>query len=186
MLLPDFLTLTKQKLAAYKIGNPQEIGINIGPLARKDLLENLKKQVQESISSGAKLYWQHEHVPANGYFFPPTILTNIPDNNIAAQEELFGPVLTVFEFSSEQELIAIANNTSFGLGASIFTKDVSKAERIAAEIESGMVYINQMVKSDPKIPFGGIKNSGFGRELGPEGLLAFCQTKTTWLKKSIE
>lgn len=183
-ILTEFLTLSKQKLADYRIGNPQEIGIDIGPLARKDLLENIQKQVHESISSGAKLYWQHEHVPANGYFFPPTILTNIPDHNIAAQEELFGPVLTVFEFSSEQELINIANNTSFGLGASIFTKDVHKAERIANKIESGMVYINQMVKSDPKIPFGGIKNSGFGRELGPEGLLAFCQTKTTWLKKS--
>jgi succinate-semialdehyde dehydrogenase/glutarate-semialdehyde dehydrogenase len=183
-MLQEFLTLAKEKLAAYTIGNPLEFGVDIGPLARKDLLEYLNNQVTESIEGGAKLYWQHPTFPEKGYFFPPSILTDIPSNNIAANEELFGPVLSVFEYSTEEELIAIANNTIFGLGASIFTKDVDKAAQIAKHIESGMVYINQMVKSDPKIPFGGIKNSGFGRELGTDGLLAFCQTKSTWIKKS--
>ena len=181
-MLAEFLTLAKEKLAAYTIGNPLEFGVDLGPLARKDLLENLENQVTESIEGGAKLYWQHPTFPEKGYFFPPSILTDIPTNNIAANEELFGPVLSVFKYSSEEELIAIANNTTFGLGASIFAKDVNKAAQLAQQIESGMVYINQMVKSDPKIPFGGIKNSGFGRELGADGLLAFCQTKSTWIK----
>jgi succinate-semialdehyde dehydrogenase/glutarate-semialdehyde dehydrogenase len=175
--------LAKEKIAAYKIGNPLESDVFIGPIARKDLQEKLQLQVQQCLAGGATLFWQQDHIPSTGYFFPPSILCQIPVDNLAAQEELFGPVLSVFEYSSEEELITIANSTQYGLGASIFTSNLGRAERLANQIESGMVYINQMVKSDPRIPFGGIKKSGFGRELGPEGLLAFCQTKTTWVKQ---
>jgi len=178
-----FLNLAKEKIAAYKIGNPLESDVFIGPIARKDLQEKLQSQVQQCLAGGATLFWQQDHIPSTGYFFPPSILCQIPVDNLAAQEELFGPVLSVFEYSSEEELITIANSTQYGLGASIFTSNLGRAERLANQIESGMVYINQMVKSDPRIPFGGIKKSGFGRELGPEGLLAFCQTKTTWVKQ---
>jgi acyl-CoA reductase-like NAD-dependent aldehyde dehydrogenase len=109
-------------------------------------------------------------------------LHQISEQNIAREEEFFGPVLSIYSFQTEEELINLANQTPYGLGASIFSKDLVRAKRLSAQIEAGMVYINQMVKSDVSIPFGGIKNSGFGRELGPEGLLAFCQRKTIWLK----
>lgn len=186
-LVPDklketFLMLAKEKIAAMKLGNPIDEDIKIGPIARKDLAEILNSQLKSSLESGAKLYWQQDQLPTHGYFFAPCILTDIPNDNLAAQEELFGPILSVFTYKTDEELISIANQTDFGLGASIFTKDIQNAERIARRIESGMVYINQMVKSDPSIPFGGIKKSGFGRELGKDGLLAFCQTKTTWVK----
>jgi succinate-semialdehyde dehydrogenase/glutarate-semialdehyde dehydrogenase len=148
------------------------------------LLHKLEQQLADCLSGGAEIYYQQSEVPKQGNFFPPTILYNIPAGNLAAQEELFGPILSVFSFGSDQELIALANSTQYGLGASIYTPDINRAKALASQIESGMVYINQMVKSDPSIPFGGIKNSGFGRELGKEGLLAFCQTKTIWVKNN--
>ncbi len=168
------------KVSAYQLGNPNELDIQIGPLARRDLRDHLKQQVQESIDSGAKLVYQHQQVPNQGFFYPPTILENIPNQCAAATDELFGPVLSLYSFKGNAEAIQIANQTRFGLGASIFTKDIARANELASEIESGMVYINQIVKSDVRIPFGGIKNSGYGRELGPEGLRSFCQTKLVW------
>ncbi|MCG9881324.1 MAG: aldehyde dehydrogenase family protein, partial [Bacteroidia bacterium] len=180
----EFLALAKQKIATMNLGNPLDEDVKIGPLARKDLAENLVTQLKTSLDAGANLYWQQEQIPEQGYFFAPCILTDIPADNLAAQEELFGPILSVFTYQNELELISIANQTEYGLGASIFTQNIERAKRIAEQIESGMVYINQMVKSDPSIPFGGIKKSGFGRELGAAGLLAFCQQKTTWVKLS--
>jgi succinate-semialdehyde dehydrogenase/glutarate-semialdehyde dehydrogenase len=182
--MEPFLALAKEKITAMQLGDPLEPNTVIGPIARVDLLHKLEQQLADCLSGGAEIYYQQSEVPKQGNFFPPTILYNIPAGNLAAQEELFGPILSVFSFGSDQELIALANSTQYGLGASIYTPDINRAKALASQIESGMVYINQMVKSDPSIPFGGIKNSGFGRELGKEGLLAFCQTKTIWVKNN--
>lgn len=178
-----FKTMLVQKLSAFVLGNPMEEQTQIGPLARKDLRDKLAKQVTDSLAAGAQLLYQHRAVPDIGYFYPPTVLTNIPKNSPAYAEELFGPVLSLFTFKTDEEAIALANDTRFGLGASIFTEDLDRANKLAHQIESGMVYLNQMVKSDVRIPFGGSKHSGFGRELGPQGLYAFCQVKTIWKKK---
>ncbi|MDZ4667024.1 MAG: aldehyde dehydrogenase family protein [bacterium] len=182
-LMPAFKELAIQKVAAFLLGNPIYANTQIGPLARKDLQEKLAAQVLQSLSQGAQILFQHKQIPSKGYFFPPTLLYQISDNNIAREEEFFGPVLSIYSYNTEAELIALANQTPFGLGASIFSNDLVRAKRLSTQIEAGMVYINQMVKSDVSIPFGGIKNSGFGRELGPEGLLSFCQRKTVWLKQ---
>lgn len=179
-ILPAFKELLIQKISEFKLGNPMKEDVNIGPLARKDLKELLTNQVNDSIKAGATLFYQASEIPQTGYFYPPTVLTNIPKNSRAYQEELFGPVLSLFSFRTIEEAIELANDTKYGLGASIFTANTELALQMATSIETGMVYINQIVKSDVSIPFGGIKHSGFGRELGPDGLFAFCQKKVIW------
>ena len=165
------------------MGNPLEKGVDIGPMARKDLRDLLANQVKKTIEAGATLLYQQKQIPEKGWFYPPTVLTQVPKESLAYQEELFGPVVSVFYFETDAEAIALANDTRFGLGASIYSKNITRAQAMAAEIESGMVYINTIVKSDVRFPFGGIKASGYGRELGPQGLKAFTQVKTTWIKK---
>lgn len=182
-LKEKFELLLIQKVSALKLGNPLEKGVDIGPLARKDLKELLAMQVEKSIAAGANILYQQNQIPAKGWFFPPTILINVPKESVAYEEELFGPVVSVFYFKNDAEAISIANDTRFGLGASIYSKNLTRAEAMAAAIESGMVYINTIVKSDVRYPFGGIKASGYGRELGPQGLKAFTQTKTIWIKQ---
>lgn len=178
-----FEALLIEKVSALTLGNPLEKGIDIGPLARKDLRDLLANQVEKSIAAGATLLYQQNQKPASGWFYPPTILSNVPKDSLAYQEELFGPVVSVFYFDTDADAIALANDTRFGLGASIYSKNLIRAQAIARQIESGMVYINTIVKSDVRFPFGGIKASGYGRELGPQGLKAFTQVKTTWIKK---
>jgi succinate-semialdehyde dehydrogenase/glutarate-semialdehyde dehydrogenase len=178
-----FEQLLIEKVRALKLGNPLEKGVDIGPLARKDLKELLTQQVENSLASGANILYQQNQIPEKGWFFPPTVLINVPKESVAYEEELFGPVVSVFYFKNDAEAISIANDTRFGLGASIYSKNLMRAEAMAAEIESGMVYINTIVKSDVRYPFGGIKASGYGRELGPQGLKAFTQTKTIWIKQ---
>jgi succinate-semialdehyde dehydrogenase/glutarate-semialdehyde dehydrogenase len=179
-ILPAFKDLLLQKMREFKMGNPMLDEVNIGPLARKDLKELLENQVNETIEAGATLLYQAGEIPKTGYFYPPTVLTNIPKNSRAYQEELFGPVLSLYSFKTIEEAINLANDTRFGLGASIFTANTELALQMANNIETGMVYINQIVKSDVSIPFGGTKYSGFGRELGPDGLYAFCHRKAIW------
>ncbi len=178
-----FEALLIEKVSALKLGNPLEKGVDIGPLARKDLRDLLANQVKKTIEAGATLLYQQKQIPEKGWFYPPTVLTQVPKESLAYQEELFGPVVSVFYFETDAEAIALANDTRFGLGASIYSKNITRAQAMAAEIESGMVYINTIVKSDVRFPFGGIKASGYGRELGPQGLKAFTQVKTTWIKK---
>jgi succinate-semialdehyde dehydrogenase/glutarate-semialdehyde dehydrogenase len=182
-LKEKFEQLLIQKVSALKLGNPLEKGIDIGPLARKDLKELLTQQVENSLASGASILYQQNQIPAKGWFFPPTVLINVPKATVAYEEELFGPVVSIFYFEKDEEAISIANDTRFGLGASIYSKNQKRAMAMAAAIESGMVYINTIVKSDVRYPFGGIKSSGYGRELGPQGLKAFTQTKTIWIKQ---
>jgi len=177
----EFLKGLIKKIENLVIGNPLNENVSIGPLARKDLQELLKSQVNDTLHAGATLLHQTKNIPSIGFFFPPTIIGNIPKTARAFSEELFGPVISFYTFIEIEEAIALANATSFGLGASIWSKDIMQAKQIANNIESGMIYINQIVKSDARFPFGGIKKSGFGRELGEFGLREFCNVKTIWV-----
>ncbi len=167
---------------SLKIGDPMQESTSVGPLARKDLVENLKNQVKKALQSGGKILYQTKNLPKKGFFFPPTlILCN--KNNPILQEELFGPVFLLLKVKNEQEAIKVANATSFGLGASLWTQNLDKANLLAQKIEAGAVTINGMVKSDPRLPFGGIKNSGYGRELGNYGIKEFTNMKTVVVNK---
>lgn len=177
----EFLKGLIEKIENLIIGNPLNENVAIGPLARKDLQELLQNQVNDTLNAGATLLYQTKNIPSTGFFYPPTIIGNIPKTARAFSEELFGPVISFYTFSEIEEAIALANATSYGLGASIWSKDIMQAKDIANNIESGMIYINQIVKSDARFPFGGIKKSGFGRELGEFGLREFCNVKSIWV-----
>ena len=177
----EFLKGLIEKMEKLVIGNPINENVAIGPLARKDLQELLNSQVNETLGAGATLLYQTKNSPSIGFFFPPTVIGNIPKTARAFSEELFGPVISFYTFTEIDEAMALANATSYGLGASIWSKDIMQAKQIANNIESGMIYINQIVKSDARFPFGGIKKSGFGRELGEFGLREFCNVKTIWV-----
>jgi succinate-semialdehyde dehydrogenase/glutarate-semialdehyde dehydrogenase len=165
-------------LRKLKIGDPMDKETNMGPLARKDLRDTLDKQIKESVKAGAKVLIGGEPVQGKGYYYQPTVITDIPRNSPAYWQELFGPAASLFVVESDEEALRIANDTTFGLGSSVWTKDIARAKKLAAQIEAGNVYINAIVKSDPKLPFGGMKKSGFGREMGTYGLHEFVNFKT--------
>lgn len=179
-----------EKFAALKVGDPKDESTEVGPLATRGILEDLDQQVQKSVEMGAKvLIGGHPETfkqtldPSlqNGNFYPPTILTEIPPGSPAAQEEFFGPVALLFRVKNLDEAIQLANSTCFGLGTSAWTKDPQQCDRLTQEIAAGSVFINSLVKSDPRLPFGGIKNSGYGRELGIQGIHEFVNIKTVWI-----
>jgi succinate-semialdehyde dehydrogenase/glutarate-semialdehyde dehydrogenase len=163
----------------YSMGDPLDSNTKLGPMAREDLRATLHQQVLSSISKGAVLV-QGGNIPElPGYFYPPTILTNVVPGMSAFDEELFGPVVSIVSVKTPQEAIKLANQSQYGLSASIFTHDTEKGEHIAIhDIETGTCYVNGIVSSDPRVPFGGIKSSGFGRELSREGILEFVNIKT--------
>ena len=152
--------------------------IAIGPLARKDILEELDQQVQSSVNLGAKLIAGGSRMGGEGYFYSPTILTNITKEMPVYYEETFGPVFTIIKFNSTDEMIEIANDSEFGLGGSIWSEDKETALSLARRIETGAMFINDFTKSDPRLPFGGIKKSGYGRELSEFGIKEFVNIKT--------
>lgn len=169
--------------AALKVGDPMSEEIDLGPLATPTILQDLDRQVRDSLERGATALIGGKPLSDRvGNFYPPTILTDIAPDSPAYREEFFGPVALFFRVSSVDEAIALANATSFGLGASAWTQDLQEQERLIEEIESGSVFINGMVKSDPRLPFGGIKRSGYGRELGLYGLQEFLNIKTVWVQ----
>ncbi len=170
-----FVEAFRAEVHALRQGNPESENTDLSCLARTDLSDKLEKQIQDSVKKGAKLLFGGER---NGNFFMPAMLTNITPAMPAYHEEFFGPVALLFTFETEEELLHVANATDYGLGASIWTQDLERAERLATKIESGSVFINQMVRSDPKLPFGGIKRSGYGRELSEWGLQEFVNIKT--------
>lgn len=176
-----FLQKLQQKVAALVCGNPMDASTNIGPIARKDLCDKLSNQVNDALQHGANLVYQQAAVSSNGYFYPPTIINNILPNNPVFNQELFGPVISVYVVQTDAEAISLANATEFGLGASVWSKNIERAISIAKKIESGQVFINEMVKSQPSHAFGGVKKSGYGRELGEQGLLEFCNIKSLWV-----
>src|SRR6056297_500168 len=165
---------------ALTVGDPTAEETDIGPQADPDLMAELHEQVTQSIEAGATVVTGGEPLDREGAFYPPTVLTGVPEGCPADTEETFGPVATVYEVADEDEAIAVANDTRFGLGASLWTEDRERAQRLAREVEAGCVYINQMTKSDPRVPFGGIKDAGYGRELSEAGIKEFVNRKTVW------
>jgi len=138
--------------------------------------------VKQAIAEGARVVMGCEVPPGPGAFYPVSILADVKRGNVAAREELFGPVAVVMKAASADEAVEIANDSRFGLGASLWTQDPAKVERLVPRIEAGAVFVNGLVKSDPRLPFGGVKTSGYGRELGLEGIRAFVNVKTVWVK----
>ena len=178
-----FEKLLLENFQALKIGDPMEEDTNIGPLATADILKELDEQVQKSLNSGAKvLLGGKPLLNMKGNYYPPTILTDISPDSATAKEEFFGPVAMLFRVKNIDEAIKIANNTPFGLGASAWTNNTEEQQRLIYEIEAGGVFINGLVKSDPRMPFGGIKLSGYGRELSIQGIHEFVNVKTVWVK----
>ncbi len=175
--------LLAEKFKALRVGDPMEASTDIGPLATPSILADLDHQVQTSVEKGARvLVGGHPLADRPGNFYLPTILTDIPPSSPAAQEELFGPVAMLFRVPDIDAAIHLANNTSFGLGASAWTNVPEERDRLVEELEAGAVFINSMVKSDPRLPFGGTKRSGYGRELGIQGMHEFVNVKTVWVK----
>ncbi len=182
-LMKEFQKKIVHNLSQLKVGNPLEDNTDIGPLAKLELLKKLKKQVNNALKSKAEIIYQNINIPQRGFYYPPTIISKVAVHSLLFKEEIFGPVFALIEAENGQEAATLANNSQFGLGASIWTQNIKKAEQIAKELQSGMVFINGMVKSDPRLPFGGIKNSGIGRELGSYGLKEFVNIKTIVIEK---
>ena len=172
------------QVSSIRVGDPMDEKTQLGPLATAAIRDELDIQVRDSVSRGAKLLTGGKRVEGEGYFYAPTVLADIPPDSPAAQEELFGPVASVFRAKDFDEAIALANGTRFGLGASAWTRDKAEQSRFVEEIESGLLFINGMVASDPRLPFGGVKSSGFGRELGEFGIREFVNIKTVKIVKS--
>ncbi|HKR64757.1 MAG TPA: NAD-dependent succinate-semialdehyde dehydrogenase [Thermoanaerobaculia bacterium] len=168
-------------MEALKIGDPSDESVEIGPLATPQIVDDLEKQVNASVAAGARLLTGGKRIGQRGNFYAPTVLADIPANAPAYAEETFGPVAALFRVRDAEEAIRLANATTFGLGASVWTRDDAEAERFIAGIESGQVFVNAMVASDPRMPFGGVKHSGFGRELGVYGIREFVNIKTVWV-----
>jgi succinate-semialdehyde dehydrogenase/glutarate-semialdehyde dehydrogenase len=171
----EFAALFAQKIKSLQQGNPLQEGINIGPLARLDLAEKLANQLEKSLQQGAKLILGGEREDCN---FQPTLIDFVDSNNIAFQEETFGPLATIIRAKDENDAISIANNHRYGLAAAIWTEDRENAYRLARRIEAGNVFVNSLVRSDSRVPFGGIKKSGYGRELGTIGIKEFMNMKS--------
>ena len=177
----EFLRQFVERMRALKVGDPFDETTEIGPLATEHILQGVHEQVQKSIAAGAKLLTGGNRIHGPGFFYEPTVLVDIPSDSPAYREEIFGPVASFFRVRDAADAIEIANDTSFGLGASAWTNDRAEQELFASELETGMVFINAMVASDPRLPFGGVKRSGFGRELGVAGIREFTNAKTIWI-----
>ena len=170
------------RMEALKVGDPFDEKTELGPLSTADGVSDLDRDVQATIRAGARVLTGGKPLDCPGNFYAPTVLTNIPNGSPAHKEELFGPVASVFRAKDLDDAIGIANDCRFGLGASAWTNDPKERERFIRDLESGMVFINRMVASDPRIPFGGVKWSGHGRELGVHGIREFTNIKTVWIE----
>ena len=174
-----FTSAFVSEMASYEMGDPLDETTRLGPLARLDLRDDLHGQVTRSVAAGAELLLGGKIPEGGGAFYPPTVLGGVKKGMPAYEEEMFGPVATVIEAKDEDEAIAVANDSPFGLGAAVFSSDVARAERIAAtRLEAGCCFVNALVASDPRLPFGGIKTSGYGRELSELGIKEFVNQKT--------
>jgi succinate-semialdehyde dehydrogenase / glutarate-semialdehyde dehydrogenase len=178
-----FEELFVQKMKQKKMGDPMQSGIDLGPQAKQDLRNDLHKQVEKSIQLGARVLLGAELPAGKGAYYPPSVLTDVRKGMPAHDEEMFGPVAAIISARDEEDAIRIANDSQFGLGAAVFTQDLRRGERIAAEkIEAGCCFVNAFVKSDPRLPFGGIKESGYGRELSHFGIREFVNIKTVYIR----
>jgi succinate-semialdehyde dehydrogenase/glutarate-semialdehyde dehydrogenase len=172
-----------EKMRARRMGDPLADGVDVGPLARRDLRDEVHQQVERSVAKGARVLLGGEKPPGPGAFYPPTVLTDVRPGMPAYDEELFGPVAALIFVPDEEEALRVANDSPFGLGAAVFTRDVARGEEIAARrLDAGSCFVNAFVRSDPRLPFGGIKESGYGRELGVFGIREFVNVKTVWIE----
>jgi len=176
-----FVEEQKALLENMKLGDPTLPETDMGPMAREDLVEQLEKQIADSVAMGAKVVTGGQRIP-NTLYYEPTLLVNVTPEMPVYREETFGPVSVVIPAKDADEAVQIANQTTLGLGASLWTSNPELAEKMASQIEAGAVFVNGMTKSDPRLPFGGIKQSGFGRELGSYGIKEFLNIKTVWIK----
>jgi succinate-semialdehyde dehydrogenase/glutarate-semialdehyde dehydrogenase len=176
-----FAELFVAGMNALVVGDPVDPATEIGPLATAAIRDELAAQVERSVAAGARVLLGGRALPGPGYFYAPTVLAEPSPGSPAWDDELFGPVATLFRVRDLDAAIALANHPSFGLGAAAWTEDAGEQERLAVELEAGSVFLNGMVKSDPRLPFGGIKRSGFGRELSLAGIREFVNVKTVWI-----
>jgi len=176
-----FIDAFHQHLAKLKMGDPAEESTQVGPIARENLREGLHRQVTTTVEQGGRCLLGGEMPVGKGFFYPVTLLVDVTPEMQASCEETFGPIAVVMKAESEADAMRIANDTQYGLAASIWTADTVKAQRMASDIEAGQVAINGIVKTDPRLPSGGIKRSGYGRELGPHGILEFVNVQQVWV-----
>jgi acyl-CoA reductase-like NAD-dependent aldehyde dehydrogenase len=163
-------------------GDPLDETTTLAPLARHDLRDELHRQVRESVAAGAVVVTGGEPLDRPGVYYAPTILDRVQPGQSAYHEELFGPVALVLRARDESEALRLANDSPFGLGSSVWTRDDQRGERFALQLEAGCAFVNGHVRSDPRLPFGGVKNSGFGRELSRQGIHEFVNAKTVWIR----
>ncbi len=175
---PAFTSGFVAQMQALRVGDPLDPATEVGPLARGDLLSELEEQVRRSVRRGARIFTGGHRIAGHGFFYEPTVLGDVRPGMPAYDEELFGPVASLIVADDEDDAIRIANDSRFGLGASLWTRDLERGVALARRVESGVVFVNDMVKSDPRLPFGGIKKSGYGRELASYGLKEFTNIKT--------
>ena len=174
----EFIMKFVRGMEALEVGDPLDESTDIGPLAMPQIAEDIEKQVNESVAKGATLLTGGKR---NGNFYVPTVMTDLPDDAPVARDETFGPVAAVFRVPDAASAIRLANDTPFGLASSVWTNDPAEMQQFIDGIEAGQVFVNAMVASDPRVPFGGVKHSGFGRELGPHGIREFVNAKTVWV-----
>jgi succinate-semialdehyde dehydrogenase/glutarate-semialdehyde dehydrogenase len=177
----EFVDQFVARMRALKVGDPMDPSTEIGPLATEQILEGVHAQVQKTIAAGAKLLTGGNRIHGSGFFYEPTVLVDVPQGSPAYREEVFGPVAAVFRIRDAHSAIELANDTTFGLGSSAWTNDPEEQKLFVSELDAGMVFINAMVASDPRLSFGGVKRSGFGRELGAAGIREFTNAKTIWI-----
>lgn len=177
----EFIELLKQRFEKLRLGNPREEQTDIGPIARKNLVEEMHQQVDRSIEAGARLVLGGERHEGKGYFFPVTMLADVEPGMVVSCQETFGPIAAVIKAKDADDALKIANDTEYGLGAAIWSGDSERAVEMAGKIVAGQVAINGIVKTDPRLPSGGVKRSGLGRELGPQGIKMFVNTQQIWV-----
>ncbi|MFB3814177.1 MAG: NAD-dependent succinate-semialdehyde dehydrogenase [Terriglobales bacterium] len=183
-IAPKFVREFVRRMEALKVGDPFDEATDVGPLSTADGLADLERDVQATVQAGARILTGGKRLPGPGYFYAPTVLIDIPTDSPAYREELFGPVASIFVVKDIEQAIHIANDTRFGLGASVWTNDKHEQQRFIEDLDSGMVFVNRMVASDPRLPFGGVKMSGHGRELGVHGIREFTNIKTVSIQQA--
>jgi succinate-semialdehyde dehydrogenase/glutarate-semialdehyde dehydrogenase len=177
----DFTRRLVEKMEKLTVGEPTDPDTDLGPLSSADAVKIIDQQVRDTVAAGARLLTGGKPLDRPGFYYPPTVLTDIPDGSPGAREEFFGPVALLWRASGIDEAIRIANDSSFGLGGSAWTRDPEEQRRFITEVQTGMIYLNKFSESTPAVPFGGVKNSGYGRELGQFGPRSFVNAKTVWI-----